>query len=783
MRWALIISLVGCWSLCDSAMGDVVDIHDVASVASSAAGTGDCGLKDSIARRVCELFGSSGDPCSAASREAASCQTSSLKVHVSSAQFGSTTRVDGATGDNLGTDENTDQKTATLQSDIRHSSISEKEVTGDLGEIMGEIEGTITALSGQMKLPGKVDDAFGIALLEAIAKRVQQLGAKSTAAQLLAQSSMSLTGLQMPDQGPGGHMEAEKKVDAVKETAQTPAPKAPKAPECWGKAGAPKACTFDEFLKYAGGRMDAALNKSGDDDDDHPKCAELFEGKVGLAEWDCVCHGYTAGDKTQDAKGLIKGGLVPEFICAKTEGFGSKKQGHYKCLKSVLKRKKGSMETWLLGQSEAQYYAESLTSLSRMMVIGSRRDLLAVDKYFEDKKKNPMSGSIRATAGQVLRSLGRLSQGETLSTIATQFNQLASGQNQVIVNSPNAGCDTETKENKRRCGMDKAQRISLAKSLGLECIVPFVKPEIPCGTRLAKLGRKLADKPHLRLSLGDSLTARKKGKKQPAMFKAPKIKVPKIKAPSLKIPKLTKSKDDPEKDARECLNPCRPCYKYNTIADMTSLKGIGCKSKVEGGGGTINCKGNPELPTQGPKSIKMFTACGGGKNKRVYPTVDQDDLRQRLNDICTLPAFKNGQCRSTQLKDEYEICKYKGCWKCKLIQMGTVKGFACSRLHKSGNVMKSTYCKAYLIDSADQGFVDLRDKNFNAEGASMLPAYKTARLIETPILKETRCIDGPEGSACQETKINTCSRIRKWDQSKDPECVMSSSNKEIAKFF
>lgn len=206
MRWALIISLVGCWSLCDSAMGDVVDIHDVASVASSAAGTGDCGLKDSIARRVCEVFGSSGDPCSAASREAASCQTSSLKVHVSSAQFGSTTRVDGATGDNLGTDENTDQKTATLQSDIRHSSISEKEVTGDLGEIMGEIEGTITALSGQMKLPGKVDDAFGIALLEAIAKRVQQLGAKSTAAQLLAQSSMSLTGLQMPDQGPGGHM-------------------------------------------------------------------------------------------------------------------------------------------------------------------------------------------------------------------------------------------------------------------------------------------------------------------------------------------------------------------------------------------------------------------------------------------------------------------------------------------------------------------------------------------------------------------------------------------------
>jgi len=322
-----------------------------------------------------------------------------------------------------------------------------------------------------------------------------------------------------------------------------------------------------------------------------------------------------------------------------------------------------------------------------------------------------------------------------------------------------------------------------------------VKPQIPCGTSDAKRGRELAEKskPHLRLRLGDSLAVssggrRRKKKKKSSMFgkmkvKAPKIKVPKMKM-KMKIPSV-KRKDDPEKDARECLNPCRPCYKYNTIADMTSLKGIGCT----GGGGTINCAGNPTLPTQGPhKRALPKHVCGedpkGPKRaKWMHPTVNQADLRQRLNDICSLPAFKDGQCRSTQLKDEYEICKNKGCWKCKLIQMGTVKGFACSRLHTRGNTNMSTYCKAYIMDSADQGFVNLGDKNFVAEGASLLPVYKSARLIETPILKETRCIDGPEGSACQETKINTCSRIRKWDQSKDPECVMSASNKEIAKFF
>ena len=94
----------------------------------------------------------------------------------------------------------------------------------------------------------------------------------------------------------------------------------------------------DQFLKYAGNAMDSVLNQPGKDDDDHPKCAELFKGKVGLAEWDCLCHGYTQRDIDSDKMGLIKGGLRPEFSCAGTEKWGE--NGDYKCLKSVLTKKK-----------------------------------------------------------------------------------------------------------------------------------------------------------------------------------------------------------------------------------------------------------------------------------------------------------------------------------------------------------------------------------------------------------------------------------------------------------
>jgi len=80
--------------------------------------------------------------------------------------------------------------------------------------------------------------------------------------------------------------------------------------------------------------------------------------------------------------GLITGGLRPEFSCAGTEKWGE--NGDYKCLKSVLTKKKGSIETWLLGQSEAEYYAKSVTSIARITVTDSRSDLQAVNKYFED---------------------------------------------------------------------------------------------------------------------------------------------------------------------------------------------------------------------------------------------------------------------------------------------------------------------------------------------------------------------------------------------------------------
>jgi len=425
-----------------------------------------------------------------------------------------------------------------------------------------------------------------------------------------------------------------------------------------------------------------------------------------------------------------------------------------------------------------------------------------------------MSGSLITAGSQILRSSKRLMFADLLSTTAAQISQLATGQDQTVVNSPNTLCHTETEENKNRCGLSEPQRNKLAKHFDLKCIT-FKKPKVPCGTKLAKWGREDAEnettrlasdistqcKPKLRLRLGDSSTASsREGKKKKKKKKSSsvlgkmkvKIKVPKIKAPAIMAaPKTSKPKDNPgKKDAKECLNACRPCQKYETSSDVTSLEGIGCK----GGRGTVNCSrslATPTLPKFGPKMRGLpKKMCGedpttAGGAKCAFPTIHQADLRQRVNDICTLPAFKDGQCRTIQLEDEYKMCKLKGCWKCKLIRMGTVKGFACSRMHKSGNVKKSTYCKAYLMDSADQGFTNMGGRFWRAEGAAALPIYKSARLIDHPILKETRCIDGPEGSACQETKINTCSRIRKWDLNSEmgPECAMDETNEEIAKFF